>query len=124
MLPMEEVITDAETVRRKRRSAEYNMPTLTMVIRGAIFYYTVRTNLDTVCIVPWTKYSQINELTKKVLLSIEAAQMTNEDNGKCLWYSLCETSKYSRSLKNNQKMWLPVWKYAKSCCLSVKRFLL
>lgn len=53
---------------------------------------------------------QLNDVTKKVLLSIDAAQMANVDNGKCLWYSLCETSKHSRTLQNNQKLWLPVWK--------------
>lgn len=61
----------------------------------------------------------MNDLTKRVLISIEAAQMAGEDDGKCLRYSLCMTSKYSRTLDNNQKMWLPVWKYVYVICTNL-----
>ncbi|XP_037027671.1 uncharacterized protein LOC119068245 [Bradysia coprophila] len=76
-----ELLIDASTeeVRRKRRSAE----------PIAMLY--------------------MNELSRKILLSIDAVQIADQDNGKCLWNAICENNKYSRELKDNQRLWIPVW---------------
>ncbi|XP_071055701.1 uncharacterized protein [Onthophagus taurus] len=51
----------------------------------------------------------INELARKILTSIEAALVANEDKGSCLRLQLCENNKYSRGLNDNGKLWIPVW---------------
>lgn len=53
---------------------------------------------------------QINEITRKVLRSIEAVLVAQKDNGKCLHRSICENNKYSRTTtKNGHNIWIPVW---------------
>lgn len=51
----------------------------------------------------------MNELSRKILISIDAVQIADKDNGKCLLNSICENNKYSRDMNNNQKLWIPVW---------------
>lgn len=52
----------------------------------------------------------LNELARRVLTSIEAAFVAVNDNGECLRRSLCENNKYSRTLNDRSKIWIPVWK--------------
>lgn len=52
---------------------------------------------------------EINELSRRVLRSIDAAMVAEADNAKCLQKVLCENNKYARSRKDNQKIWMPVW---------------
>lgn len=51
----------------------------------------------------------MNEISQRVLLSIDAVLIAEQDNGKCLRNVICENNKYSRNLNNNQKLWIPVW---------------
>ncbi|KAB0800206.1 hypothetical protein PPYR_05946 [Photinus pyralis] len=51
----------------------------------------------------------LNELSRRVLMSIEAALIANQDDGNCLRRTLCENNLYSRNLEDNQKYWMPVW---------------
>ncbi|KAK5649377.1 hypothetical protein RI129_000406 [Pyrocoelia pectoralis] len=51
----------------------------------------------------------LNDLSRRVLMSIEAALIANQDDGNCLRRTLCENNLYSRNLENNQKYWMPVW---------------
>lgn len=55
----------------------------------------------------------INELARKILTSMEAALVANQDGGNCLRKTLCENNRYSRSLTDNGKIWIPVWRYLK-----------
>lgn len=52
---------------------------------------------------------QINEISRKVLMSIDAAMIAAQDNGNCLKKILCENSKFDKMTPN--KIWLPVWRY-------------
>lgn len=51
----------------------------------------------------------MNELSQRVLRSMDAVQIADKDNGKCLLNAICENNKFSRDLNNNQKLWIPVW---------------
>ncbi|KAJ3664671.1 hypothetical protein Zmor_000222 [Zophobas morio] len=51
----------------------------------------------------------LNELARRILASIEAAFIANEDDGNCLRQTLCENNKYSRSVEGNNKILIPVW---------------
>lgn len=53
----------------------------------------------------------LNELTRRIVVSMEAALVANNDGGICLRRILCENNKYSRTLKNRSKIWVPVWRY-------------
>ncbi|XP_025830362.1 uncharacterized protein LOC112904478 [Agrilus planipennis] len=55
------------------------------------------------------KTSVLNEMARKVLITIDTALMAESDNGECLRRSLCENNKYSRGLNENGKYWIPVW---------------
>lgn len=55
--------------------------------------------------------SQLNDLARRVLISIEAALVVNQDGGVCLRKVLCENNKYSRSLNDKNKYWIPVWRF-------------
>lgn len=57
-----------------------------------------------------SRLAQINELTRIVLLSIESTFNANNDNGQCLYRTMCENNKYSRKLDSNQKVWIPLWR--------------
>lgn len=54
---------------------------------------------------------QLNEITRKVLKSIEAVLVAEEDKGTCLHQMLCENNKFSRKRNDDQKIWIPVWGY-------------
>ncbi|KAJ8976804.1 hypothetical protein NQ317_018463 [Molorchus minor] len=51
----------------------------------------------------------LNELARRVLVSIEAALISNNDDGVCLRKSLCENNKFSRSLEGKDKLIIPMW---------------
>lgn len=58
------------------------------------------------------KYSamqEANEVSKRVLKSIEALIVAKEDKGKCLKRILCENNKFSRTTVNLQQYWIPIW---------------
>ncbi|GJQ74259.1 hypothetical protein Trydic_g19160 [Trypoxylus dichotomus] len=57
---------------------------------------------------PNTNYA-LNELSRRIILSIEAALIANSDDGMCMKKVLCENNKYSRTLKTRSKIWIPVW---------------
>lgn len=54
-------------------------------------------------------FFQINDISRRVLKSIEAVLVANKDNGQCLQKVICENNKYSRKRQDNQKMWIPIW---------------
>ncbi|XP_044757834.1 uncharacterized protein LOC123315988 [Coccinella septempunctata] len=56
----------------------------------------------------------LNELARRVLISIEAATLANLDNGVCLRKTLCENNRYSRQLVDTNKIWIPVWSFGMS----------
>jgi hypothetical protein len=51
----------------------------------------------------------INELSKRVLKSIDAVMVANKDQAKCLQRIVCDNNGFSRSQKDGQKYWIPVW---------------
>lgn len=51
----------------------------------------------------------MNELSRRVLRSIEAAFVAEKDYGKCLHQVLCENNKATRHRADNQKIWVPFW---------------
>ncbi|KAJ8963055.1 hypothetical protein NQ318_018519 [Aromia moschata] len=51
----------------------------------------------------------LNELARRVLVSIEAALIANNDGGVCLRKSLCENNKFSRTLEGKDKIIIPMW---------------
>lgn len=54
--------------------------------------------------------NQINEITRRVLKSIEAALVAQKDSGRCLHQVICENNNYSRNrTKNGHNIWIPVW---------------
>lgn len=82
LMPMEDVdIDDVAEVRRRRRAIP-DGPSIT----------------------------QINEITRRVLKSIEAALVAQKDSGRCLHQVICENNHYSRNRKKNgHNIWIPVW---------------
>lgn len=52
----------------------------------------------------------LNAMSSRVLSSIEAFAILNEDDGQCLRRTLCEANKYSRSLTGIQRIWIPFWR--------------
>ncbi|KAJ8969321.1 hypothetical protein NQ314_001811 [Rhamnusium bicolor] len=51
----------------------------------------------------------LNELARRVLISIEAALVANNDDGVCLRKILCENNKFSRNLDGKDKIIIPMW---------------
>ncbi|KAL0104582.1 hypothetical protein PUN28_017376 [Cardiocondyla obscurior] len=51
----------------------------------------------------------LNELSYRVLRSIEAAMIAETDSGNCLRRVLCEDNQYSRETKDDRRIWIPVW---------------
>jgi hypothetical protein len=51
----------------------------------------------------------INQLAKRVLKSIDAVMVANEDRAKCLQRIVCDNNGFSRSQTDGQKYWIPVW---------------
>lgn len=58
--------------------------------------------------VPVANLARINELAKIVLVSIESSFTAEEDNGQCLYRTICEANKLSRRAKK-EKFWIPLW---------------
>lgn len=58
--------------------------------------------------------SLVNELARRVLVSMEAVFYAHMDDGNCLRREICSNNKYSRSMDNNQKLWIPVYGLALS----------
>nr|XP_012228917.1 PREDICTED: uncharacterized protein LOC105675976 [Linepithema humile] len=51
----------------------------------------------------------LNDLSYRVLRSIEAAMVAKEDSGNCLRLVLCENNRYSKETKDGRRIWVPVW---------------
>ncbi|KAK9880969.1 hypothetical protein WA026_014320 [Henosepilachna vigintioctopunctata] len=51
----------------------------------------------------------LNDLARRILISIEAATFADKDDGACLRKSLCENNRYSRDLEDGNKIWIPIW---------------
>lgn len=79
LLPMEEGEVDTEEVKRFKRSLDPS------------------------------EITQINEISRRVLRSIEAVLIAEKDHGKCLHQVLCENNKYSKERNDGQKIWIPIW---------------
>lgn len=56
-----------------------------------------------------SEITQINDISKRVLRSIEAVLIAEKDHGKCLHQVLCENNKYSKDRNDGQKIWIPIW---------------
>ncbi|XP_031631439.1 uncharacterized protein LOC116345865 [Contarinia nasturtii] len=69
-------------------------------VRDEIIRRKKRSNIE-------TSFSDVNEMSRKVLQSIEAAMVAPEDNGNCLKQILCQNNQF-KSISINQ-IWLPVW---------------
>lgn len=52
----------------------------------------------------------LNELSYRVLRSIEAAMVAEADSGNCLRRILCEDNQYSKETKDDRRIWIPVWR--------------
>lgn len=55
---------------------------------------------------------ELNELSYRVLRSVEAAMVADMDSANCLRRILCEDNQYSTSTNDGRKIWVPVWRYA------------
>lgn len=95
----EEPDPDSEGIRRRRRSAE---PSIMIQVIEFVAKKKCLFEIN-------ARVLQMNELSRKILLSIDAVQIAEKDNGKCMRNAICENNKYSRDLNNNQKLWIPVW---------------
>ncbi|XP_011873708.1 PREDICTED: uncharacterized protein LOC105565271 [Vollenhovia emeryi] len=51
----------------------------------------------------------LNELSYRVLRSVEAAMVAEADSGNCLRRILCEDNQYSKGTKDDRRIWIPVW---------------
>lgn len=52
----------------------------------------------------------LNDLSYRVLKSIEAAMIAEADSGNCLRRILCENNRYSKQTNDGRKIWIPVWR--------------
>ncbi|XP_047360471.1 uncharacterized protein LOC124953303 isoform X2 [Vespa velutina] len=52
---------------------------------------------------------ELNELSYRVLRSVEAALIADMDSANCLRRILCEDNQYSKSTNDGRKIWVPVW---------------
>ena len=60
----------------------------------------------------YTGNEELNELSHRVLRSIEAALVAEQDAGRCLRWSLCTDNRHSRTTSGPRKIWLPMWRFA------------
>ncbi|XP_011260445.2 uncharacterized protein LOC105253829 isoform X2 [Camponotus floridanus] len=51
----------------------------------------------------------LNDLSYRVLRSIEAVMVAQEDSGNCLRRILCEENQYSKETNDGRRIWVPVW---------------
>lgn len=54
---------------------------------------------------------ELNELSHRVLRSIEAALVAQSDHGNCLRRVLCEDNRHAKNTDGGQRIWIPVWRY-------------
>ncbi|XP_016836835.2 uncharacterized protein LOC103315533 [Nasonia vitripennis] len=52
---------------------------------------------------------ELNELSHRVLRSIEAVLVAQADHGMCLRRLLCEDNRFSRDTSGGRRIWIPVW---------------
>lgn len=52
----------------------------------------------------------LNDLSYRVLRSIEAVMVAQEDSGNCLRRILCEENQYSKETNDGRRIWVPVWR--------------
>lgn len=52
----------------------------------------------------------LNDLSYRVLMSIEAAMVAEADSGNCLRKVLCENNRYSKQTNDGRRIWVPVWR--------------
>lgn len=57
-----------------------------------------------------TSNEDLNELSYRVLRSIEAAMIAEADSGSCLRRILCEDNRYSKGTNDSRRIWIPVWR--------------
>lgn len=53
---------------------------------------------------------ELNELSHRVLRSIESILVAQADHGNCLRRMLCEDNRYSRDTNGGKRIWIPVWR--------------
>ncbi|XP_044005096.1 uncharacterized protein LOC122850132 [Aphidius gifuensis] len=53
--------------------------------------------------------NELNELSHRVLQSIEAVMVADIDSGKCLRWTLCRDNQHSKNTDTAQRIWMPVW---------------
>jgi hypothetical protein len=58
---------------------------------------------------PNQNVATINELAKRVLKSIDAVLVANEDQAACFQRIVCDNNGFSRGQTDGQKYWIPVW---------------
>ena len=66
----------------------------------------------------------MNELSRRVLFSIDAVLKLPEDEGSCHYWTLCENNRYAKRQSNGQKYWIPIWRYVLVKILIFKYFYL
>lgn len=54
--------------------------------------------------------AELNELSHRVLRSIEASLVAQYDSGNCLRRVLCEDNRHAKSVRGGQRIWVPVWR--------------
>lgn len=52
----------------------------------------------------------LNDLSYRILRSIEAVMIAEEDSGNCLRRILCEENQYSKQTNDGRRIWVPVWR--------------
>lgn len=52
----------------------------------------------------------LNDLSYRVLRTIEAAIIAETDSGNCLRRILCEDNRYSKGTNDGRRIWIPVWR--------------
>jgi hypothetical protein len=52
---------------------------------------------------------QFNEISRRVLRSIEAVSLVKKGHESCLPKVICENNQFSRTLVDKQKIWMPIW---------------
>lgn len=112
MMPMEEVEVveeeemGTEEIKRKRRSA---LPSSLIQVQSVNDLKYLSSDLSPYFYLKFN--SQMNEVSRKVLQSLDAVIAAEKDHGKCLHQIICENNKFSRDSEDNQKLWMPVWRF-------------
>ena len=69
-----------------------------------------RSILDSPVSLGYEGNAELNEMSHRVLRSIEAVLVAQADDGSCLRRLLCEDNRYSRETKGGRRIWIPVWR--------------